>query len=176
MRHSTRVPNWLSTRANDPLVRYGLVLLAIQLVWRASITAGSYFWQDDFRFLSDVQDGLTADVVLQRYNGHLMPGKYVSAWLISGAGNSFTSAGMSIIFGQALVGFLMLWVLVQLFPSPWSATASTSSPLSAWSPRRGGRTGWKGCPCRLPCWEHWVRTWPFGRRAVGGGSLALSRP
>ena len=63
----------LISRLGDPLLRYGLVLLVAQLVWRSVIALDSYFWQDDFRFLAEVNTGLTSDVALQRYNGHLMP-------------------------------------------------------------------------------------------------------
>lgn len=94
-----------------------LLMLAVQIAWRATTTADSTFWQDDFRYLADARElGLSADFLLQDYNGHVMPGQFLLVWAVSHLEFSFTAPAVMLIVFQLLASGLMLWVLWSLWP------------------------------------------------------------
>lgn len=142
---------------SDRLVIVGVALWTVQLVWRGAISFGSYFWQDDFRFLYEARThGLGPEVILQDYNGHLLPGNFLLAGLIQGAGDSFTAAAITLVVGQGLSGLLMLWVLAQLFPS--SLTALIGYVAYLFSPLGLVASTW---------WAYGIQAWPMQIALLG---------
>lgn len=94
------------------VLKVALVMLTIQTLWRGVITVDSYFWQDDFTYLADARArGLTAEFLLQDYNGHVMPGQFLLAWLVSRLEFSFLPPAVMLVLLQLLASVLLLWVL-----------------------------------------------------------------
>jgi hypothetical protein len=100
----------------DPLLRYGALLLVAHLGWRAVIATDSYFWQDDFRLLAAVRDGLSPNEVVPATDVYLRPGSLALAWAIAPAGADHRPAAVSLVVGYVVCGVLMLWLLRLLFP------------------------------------------------------------
>lgn len=104
----------------NPVARGGIALLVLHGAWRGRIAFESYYWQDDYYFLSRVrQHGLDPATIFERWNGHLLPGKYVLAGILLDGGTTFNLAAVMLIAASLVGGGLMLWVLLELFgPRP----------------------------------------------------------
>jgi hypothetical protein len=63
------------------VVAGGLLLIALQLGFRAWAVFGSWFQFDDFSFMSRVMNAPLGDFIGQDYAGHLMPGGFFLTWL-----------------------------------------------------------------------------------------------
>ncbi|QNN53037.1 hypothetical protein [Nocardioides mesophilus] len=102
---------------SGPVLKVALLMLAIQTVWRGTITFQSYFWQDDFRYLADAHSrGLSAGFLLQDYNGHVMPGQFFVVWVVSRLEFSFVAPAVTLVALQLVASALLLWVLLLLWP------------------------------------------------------------
>jgi hypothetical protein len=93
----------------------GLVLL--QLAFRGWALSGSWFYFDDIAFMSRAMNQpLDASYLLESYGGHLMPGGFLTAWLLTEvAVYSWAPWAVVLLFLQALAGFGMLRLLISLF-------------------------------------------------------------
>ena len=113
-RHSASA---LPERLSRHLVLYGVVLVVLQLAFRGWALAGSWFYFDDIAFMSRaMNEPLDASYLLESYGGHLMPGGFLTAWLLTKvAVYSWAPWAAVLLFLQALAGFGMLRLLVSLF-------------------------------------------------------------
>jgi hypothetical protein len=67
-----------------PALVGGLLLIAVQLVFRGWAVSGSWFQFDDFAFLSRAYNSdLTWGYLTESYAGHLMPGGFLLTWLFA---------------------------------------------------------------------------------------------
>ena len=54
------VERLLERLTGDRVLLLGVMLIALQTAWHADITIGSFFWQDDFRYIASARnEGLT---------------------------------------------------------------------------------------------------------------------
>ena len=107
----------LPKRLSRHLVLYGVGLVVLQLGFRGWALAGSWFYFDDIAFMSRaLNEPLDASYLLESYGGHLMPGGFVTAWLLTKvAAYSWLPWAAVLLVLQALAGFGMLRLLVSLF-------------------------------------------------------------
>jgi hypothetical protein len=62
----------------------GVLLIAAQLVWRATVVRHAYFAEDDFEFVARAaESGLGWDYLMRNHGGHIMPGSFLLAWLLT---------------------------------------------------------------------------------------------
>ncbi|YAL81936.1 hypothetical protein ACMYYO_08250 [Dermacoccaceae bacterium W4C1] len=101
--------------ARHPLLIGGLGLLVAQLLLRWWLMKDGFFWQDDFRYLYRVSDGLSLDALFEQYNGHLMPGTFLLSWFVQATGSSWTVAVLLLLVLQVAAGLSSLWMLRTLF-------------------------------------------------------------
>lgn len=97
----------------------GLLLRALQL-------ATTWFWQDDLALLGRAsRSPLSADWLLQDYNGHLMPAKFGLFWMMSRTvGTSWLPAALLVLALSLLLWLLTWWALTQLYGrTPWRLAA-----------------------------------------------------
>ena len=114
---SRRPASALPERLSRHLVLYGVVLVVLQLAFRGWALAGSWFYFDDIAFMSRaMNEPLDASYLLESYGGHLMPGGFLTAWLLTKvAVYSWAPWAAVLLVLQALAGFGMLRLLVSLF-------------------------------------------------------------
>ncbi|GAB3783764.1 hypothetical protein [Nocardioides ungokensis] len=99
----------------------GLVLIAAWLGYRAWGLAGSWFYFDDLAFMSRAMNQpFDAGYLFESYGGHLMPGGFVAAWLLTRwAVYDWTPWVISLLLLQAVAAVGMLRLLRSLFgPRP----------------------------------------------------------
>ena len=110
-----------STTADRRVVAVGLVLIAVWLGYRAWGLAGSWFYFDDLAFMSRAMNQpFDAGYLFESYGGHLMPGGFVAAWLLTRwAVYDWTPWVISLLLLQAVAAVGMLRLLRSLFgPRP----------------------------------------------------------
>src|SRR5690349_7537050 len=65
-----------------PMGRAAMLVVAVQVVWRAAYLNGSYWNQDDYFFLDRARDlGLTWDYLFADAAGHVNPGQQLVVWV-----------------------------------------------------------------------------------------------
>jgi hypothetical protein len=99
------------------LVLYGVLLVLLQLAFRGWALAGSWFYFDDIAFMSRaMNEPLDASYLLESYGGHLMPGGFLTVWLLTKVAVYSWAPWAGVLLAlQALAGFGMLRLLVSLF-------------------------------------------------------------
>jgi hypothetical protein len=112
-----RVAAGLPERLTRHLVLVGVVLVVLQIAFRGWALAGSWFYFDDLAFMSRaMNEPLGASYLLESYGGHLMPGGFLTAWLLTKvAVYSWAPWAAVLLALQALAGLGMLRLLVSLF-------------------------------------------------------------
>lgn len=102
---------------SDRILVGGLVLVAVHLAFRAWALRGSWFYFDDLAFMSQAMNqpfGL--DFLLQSYGGHLMPGGFASAWVLTQvAPYQWWPWALFLLALQAVAALGMLRLLLSLF-------------------------------------------------------------
>lgn len=101
----------------DGWVWAAAALIASQTLWRGWAGYDAYFWQDDFRYLADARRGLSADLLLQNYNSHIMPGSFLASWFVVQADSSHILAASILIVLGLLASVLLAIALRLLFGS-----------------------------------------------------------
>jgi hypothetical protein len=117
-RHAVgRVTATLPERLSRHLVLYGVGLVVLQLAFRAWALAGSWFYFDDIAFMSRAMNQpLDASYLLESYGGHLMPGGFLVAYVLTKvAVYQWTPWAAVLLALQAVAGLGMLRLLVSLF-------------------------------------------------------------
>src|SRR6476661_8212005 len=82
-----------------PLTLAGGLLIALQMIVRAGVAFGAYFWHDDFRHVQLARDlGLTRRFLISDYGGHLEMGpNFLYRLLGPNAGLSFVPAALNLL-------------------------------------------------------------------------------
>ena len=103
----------------------GVLLVLVQLGFRAWALYPSWFYGDDYILLLRAERGLDLGYVLEPHNGHLMPAGRLLVWLVleSGTLNWPLVATTTLLF-QALASVAALWMLVVLFGRRWAILAT----------------------------------------------------
>lgn len=99
----------------DGWTQVAIVLICVQTLWRGWAAYDAYFWQDDFRYLADMQHGLSADMLFQSYNGHVMPGSFLMSWVVAATGSSHVLAASIVVFMSLVAAALLAITLRLLF-------------------------------------------------------------
>lgn len=105
----------------DPVRAVAAVLILIQVLWRANMTAKSYHTLDEFTFMSIAsQSPLNAEYLLTTYNHHLLPGLKFVAWVFTAWNEmAYWPYAITLILLQALVSVAFFRLLRQTLPSTW---------------------------------------------------------
>jgi len=111
-----RSPRWERLR-RDRVIQAAVVIVVGQLAFRAWITYGTWFFGDDFNFMSRmVNDGPGA--AFRQYAGHLMPAGMYLTWLADLiAPFDFRTYATMLLGMQALADIGLVVLLVRLFGS-----------------------------------------------------------
>jgi hypothetical protein len=115
-------PGWLSRWARrDTVHAVAVVLIVIQIAWRADITSRGFLAVDDFVLVARAaESGLTADYLLYVFNDHLMPGGMLVTWLINKAfGLVYWPYVLLLTAGQAAVSITFYRLLRRLVRPGW---------------------------------------------------------
>lgn len=109
----------LGARERSPASTRALALglIAVQLAFRARVTFGSWYNDDDYTFISRLfEHGPTASALLDGYSGHFMPGGFLVSWILQRTWPYEYAAPALVIVGMQLIADLgMLLLLVRLF-------------------------------------------------------------
>ncbi|MGW0801680.1 hypothetical protein [Nonomuraea sp. NPDC002799] len=104
-------------RGGDAVLAAGLVMIAVQLVWKSGLVLRTYFRQDDFMFIvRGLESGLSWDYLMRIDYGHLMPGAFAIQWAMGRLGvyNELLAHALTIGL-QAAAGLALLRLLRLLF-------------------------------------------------------------
>ncbi|MEZ5192922.1 MAG: hypothetical protein R2734_10680 [Nocardioides sp.] len=103
--------------AGSPVLRVGVVLIAVQLLLRGWALSGSWFFFDDLAFMSaGMNDPLDQHFVTRVYAGHVMPGGWlVVKWLATAAPYQWPAWAAVLLGLQAVAGLGMLRLLRSMF-------------------------------------------------------------
>ncbi|MGN9836960.1 hypothetical protein ACTMTI_02435 [Nonomuraea sp. H19] len=128
----------------DVVLAAGLVMVAVQLVWKFDLVRRSYFRQDDFTFIArGLENGLTWDYLMRVDYGHLVPGPFAMQWALGRLGvyNDVLAHAVTLtLLGAAGLALLrLLWLLFGARPAIlaplafYLLTPMTISSLSWWA-------------------------------------------
>lgn len=94
-----------------------LSLIAAQLLLRTWVVGGSWFFEDDFQFLTDIARGEDdAAWYVRPHNVHFMPLSFVLVKIVSWGGPfAWWLAALETVVLQALAGLSCWWMLARLF-------------------------------------------------------------
>jgi len=109
-------------------VQAGLVLIVLQLGYRAWSLYGAWFHIDDFNFVSRMTNqGLSLGTASQSYFGHVMPAGMYLSWLNDQiAPWNWNLPATELLLMQALADVGLLALLVRLFSARWGVLAPLS--------------------------------------------------
>ncbi|SEG65249.1 hypothetical protein SAMN05444920_103721 [Nonomuraea solani] len=105
------------SRGGDAVLAAGLVMVAVQLVWKFELVRQTYFRQDDFHYIIRGQEsGFTWDYLMWVDVGHLLPGGFGISWAMARLGgyNEVLAHTMTIAL-QAGASLALLRLLRLLF-------------------------------------------------------------
>ncbi|MEV4469008.1 hypothetical protein [Nonomuraea sp. NPDC049504] len=107
---------WQRLRERDAVLTAGLVMVAVQLVWKYELVRRTFFRQDDFHYIMRGQEsGLTWDYLMWVDVGHLLPGGFGISWAMARLGgyNELLAHAttMTLQAGASLAMLRLLWVL-----------------------------------------------------------------
>jgi len=116
-RERHRAPNGFAGRVQRHLVAYGVGLVVLQLLFRGWALSGSWFYFDDIAFMSRAMNQpLDASYLLESYGGHLMPGGFLVARILTDlAAFTWLPWAAVLLAMQAVAGLGMLRLLLSLF-------------------------------------------------------------
>lgn len=101
----------------ERVIVLGVVLIAVQLAFRAWAVFGAWFQLDDFAFLSRAYNNdLTWGYLTESYGGHLMPGGFLLSWLFAKADPiGFWPYATTLVVLQAVASIGFFRLLLHLF-------------------------------------------------------------
>ena len=145
-----------------------LALVAAHLLFRAWALSENWFFYDDYYLIQEGASPSALSELLQPYNGHLMPGARLVAWLLAeNGGLMWGLAGALTLAVQAAAAGGALWMLLTLFGRRWGIlvplalylTSAFTMPSMIW---------WSVAVTALPtqvafvwgvgCWVQYLRT------------------
>ncbi|MFI7544796.1 hypothetical protein [Actinoplanes sp. NPDC049599] len=106
----------------DRVRAVAITLIVVTVVWRAAIATRGYFSQDEFVIAARAIDtGLTVDFLFEVFNGHLMPGGLLLAWLVVRVDGLASWPWMLlVIVGQLAVSVALYRLLRALLRPGWA--------------------------------------------------------
>lgn len=117
-------------------------MIGAHLAVRAWAIWSSWFFLDDFNLLDQaLVDTPRWEYLSEPYNGHLMPGGRLVAWVVSQSGHvDWGLAALIMLAVQALASLACLWMLLVLFGRRWGilvplvlyTTSALSTPSFMW--------------------------------------------
>ena len=112
-------PRWQGAVTARRVGQAALALIAVQTLFRGWAVFTGFFYEDDFRYVYDAAtSALSADFLLQDYNGHLMPGEFLLVWLLQKlAPMSFTAVAVVLLVLQVAAS-LTVWGLLRELVGP----------------------------------------------------------
>lgn len=164
------------------------LLVAGSLALRAWVVVPSYFFLDDYVYLSDARSGPTGlDWLLAPYNGHLMPAARALIWWVDRQGPADWGAAASTSLAlQAAASVAFAWMLVRFFGARpavlvplalFLSTAITVPALVWWAAAINLAGVQAALFCALGCWVEVMRTrrlrWLVGTVASVAVGLAF---
>jgi hypothetical protein len=162
----------------------GLCMVVGQLVFRAWALYPSFFYLDDYSLLLEAQDrSLDGDYLLTPWNGHLMPGGRLVAWVVSQAGtlNWGLTATLTLAL-QAVTSLAALWMLITLAGRRWGIlgplalylfTALTVSALMWWTACLNQLAMQLGFFVAVGAWVRYLRGRRFGWALAAYAGVAV---
>jgi len=102
-------------------VTVGLILIAVQLIWRHDLLDRAYFSNDDYIYLyRAVTQHLGWDYLMYNYDGQLMPVGFAIVWALAHAAPlNWTAAVAVTLVLQAAASLSLLYALRVLFGPRW---------------------------------------------------------
>ena len=96
-----------------------LALIAVQTLFRTWGVLTGFFYEDDFRYVYDAAtSGLSADYLMQDYNGHLMPGEFLLVGVLQAvAPMNFDVVAVVLLLFQVAAS-LTVWALLRELVGP----------------------------------------------------------
>lgn len=158
----------------------GLLLILLQLMWRAWALYPSWFFTDDYRLMYDsLGVPLSWDYLADPFDSHFMPLGRLLVWVVveSGPFAWFLAASLTLTM-QLLANLACLWMATTLFGVRWQSlallaiylTTAITIPAFMW---------WAAAVNQLPlqaatfaaiaCWTRYLSS---GRRRWAWGSVA----
>ncbi|WP_084962054.1 hypothetical protein [Thermoactinospora rubra] len=104
-------------RREESVLAIGLVMIAVQLVWRYDLIRRTYFRQDDFHYIvRGLENSLSWDFLMWVDTGHLSPGRLALSWAAARAGGYNEAFVHAVTIGlQAAAGLALLRLLRTMF-------------------------------------------------------------
>ncbi|WP_446323454.1 ArnT family glycosyltransferase [Actinoplanes lutulentus] len=114
-----RIARWID---RDRVRAVALALIVVSVAWRAVIAVRGYFSQDEFVIAARAIDtGLTPGFLFEVFNGHLMPGGLLLAWLLVRVdGLAGWPWALMLVVGQAAVSVAFYLLLRTLLRPGWA--------------------------------------------------------
>jgi hypothetical protein len=102
-----------------------LVLFVVHLIVRAWALTQTFFYADDYRFMTGAMRMSFFPYLFQDYAGHLMPGQFVIVWIVQHAApGQFWAVSVAILVMQALAVIMVWRLLVTVIGEGWPAVAA----------------------------------------------------
>lgn len=120
-RESTPTVDPPTVLKGDPVLASALGLIALQIVFRAWVMTGAWFYYDDFRLLDEAaRAGSPLTYLFSPYDGQLMPVGRALASLVQAAGPlSWTAAALTTLGCQLLADLAVWWMLRTVLGRRW---------------------------------------------------------
>lgn len=170
----------------EHVVPVSLGLVVVHLLARGWALSRNWFFYDDFYLIQDGSSPSALSHLFDPYNGHLMPGARVIAWLLAGNGGlNWTFACTITLLIQAAAAGGALFMLLTLFGRRWGIvvplvlylTSAFTLPSMIW---------WSVAITALPtqvaffwsvgCWVRYLRTreWSWLVRSIAAVAFGLA--
>lgn len=94
--------------------RVAMALIGVQAVFRGWAVTTGFFYEDDFRYVYDAATSpLSADFLLQDYNGHLMPGEFLIVWVLQHLAPMSFGAVAAVLLLLQVAASVTVWLLLR---------------------------------------------------------------
>lgn len=114
----TPLRSWVAHDPSRYVFLAAMSLLLVQALVRGFVVLGGWYLYDDYAFMqrAATMDLWSPDYLLHSWNGHVMPGAFVWVHLLTSIWPlNYTVVGLTDLAAQALVGYLVYRILVELF-------------------------------------------------------------
>lgn len=152
----------------DYVAPVGLALVVAHLLFRTWALSENWFFYDDYYLIQEGASPSALSELLQPYNGHLMPGARLVAWLLAeNGGLVWGLAGAVTLAIQAAAAGGALWMLLTLFGRRWGvlvplalylSTAFTMPSMIWWSVAVTALPTQVAFLWGVGCWVQYLRT------------------
>lgn len=161
------------------VTQVGIAMVVLHLGFRAWASLNSWFYLDDYKLLFDARTSdFDLSYLLLPYNGNLMPGGRVLAWLVSEAGpiDWLVASGLILLL-QAVAAVGAWWAFLTVFGNRWGSlaplalylTSAMALPVMMWWTAGVNQVPLQGAFfLALGCWVSFLRS-----RRIGWLALAV---